>query len=67
MKKILNAYKEILNNSVRYIVPTTMFMFCGILPFIAGANLGVAACVLAIAIDIPLVISTINYCIDHDC
>ena len=44
-----------------------MFMFCGMLPFIAGANLGIVACVIAIAIDIPLVISTVNYCIDHDC
>jgi hypothetical protein len=67
MKKILNAYKEILNNSVKYIVPTTIIMFGFALPFAANYYLGTIACIVAICVVIPLFIGTINYCIDHDC
>ena len=60
--KILNAYKQIFLNSIKYFVPTTMFMFCLMLPFEAGVLFGNLGCVIAIAITIPLIIGTVEYC-----
>lgn len=60
--KILNAYKQIFLNSIKYFVPTTVFMFCLMLPFVGGACFGNIGCVIAIAIDIPLVIGLVEYC-----
>lgn len=65
MKLLKNAFAEILKGSIKYCIPTFGFGFCIILPFVCGALFGPIGVLIAMAIAIPIGLSTFDFCIKH--
>ena len=65
MKILINAFAEILKGSLKYFVPTVAVVLAVCVPFAIAYYLGALACIISLVILIPLLTSTVNYCIEN--
>ncbi len=65
MKLLKEAFAEILKGSIKYLIPTVGFGFSITLPFVCGALFGIIGVLVALAIAIPIGLSTFDFCLKH--
>lgn len=66
MEQIKNIVTDIFKGSLKYFVPTIAVALAICVPFATAYYLGALACIISLVIIIPLLISTINYCIENN-
>lgn len=65
MEELKKIVTEIFKGSLKYFVPTIAVALAICVPFATAYYLGALACIISLVILVPLLISTVNYCIEN--
>lgn len=66
MKQIKKMVTDIFKGSLKYFVPTIAVALAICVPIATAYYFGALACIISLVIIIPLLISTINYCLENN-
>lgn len=66
MEEIKKIVTDIFKGSLKYFVPTIAVALAICVPIAMAYYFGALACIISLVIIIPLLISTINYCLENN-
>lgn len=66
MKQIKKMATDIFMGSLKYFIPTIVGTIAICAPIATAYYFGALACIISLVIIIPLLISTINYCLENN-
>lgn len=66
MKQIKKMVTDIFKGSLKYFIQTIAVAIAICVPIATAYYFGALACIISLVIIIPLLISTINYCIENN-
>lgn len=66
MEELKKIVTEIFKGSLKYFIPTIAVTLAVCVPFATAYYFGALACIISLVILVPLLISTVKYCIENN-